>query len=70
MPVSLVPVVAVPSLSTGRPAIKLPLPMGLRHRRLMKLRTVPENHKLGEEGLWDRIRAEARGVLDAQQSVG
>lgn len=40
------------------------------YRRLMKLRTVPENHKLGEDGLWDRIRAEVRGVLDAQQSVG
>jgi len=40
------------------------------YRRLMKLRTVPENHKLGEDGLWDRIRAEVRGVPDAQQSVG
>jgi hypothetical protein len=28
------------------------------YRRLMKLRTVPESHKLGEDGLWDRIRAE------------
>jgi hypothetical protein len=36
----------------------------------MKLRTVPENHKLGEDDLWDRIRAEVHGVLDAQQSVG
>jgi hypothetical protein len=40
------------------------------HRRLMKLRTVPVNHKLGEDGLWDRVRAEVRAVLHAQQSVG
>ncbi|KAH9931504.1 uncharacterized protein B0H18DRAFT_1093306 [Fomitopsis serialis] len=31
------------------------------YRRLMRLRTVPENHKLGKDGLWDRIRAE-RGI--------
>ena len=40
------------------------------YRRLMKLLTVPENHKLGEDGLWDRIHAKVRGVLDTQQSVG
>jgi len=39
------------------------------YRRLMKLRTVPENHKLGEDNLWDYIRAEVRGVLDAQHFV-
>ncbi|KAG8926643.1 hypothetical protein FRC02_008766 [Tulasnella sp. 418] len=39
------------------------------YRRLMKLRTVPENHKLGKDNLWDYIRAEVHGVLDAQHFV-
>ncbi|KAK7470057.1 hypothetical protein VKT23_001495 [Stygiomarasmius scandens] len=34
------------------------------YRRLMKLRTVPENHKLGKDGLWDRIRTEVVKLLD------
>jgi hypothetical protein len=40
------------------------------YRRLMKLRTdIPENHKLGNDNLWDRFREEVLGLLDAQQSV-
>lgn len=34
------------------------------YRRLMKLCTVPESHKFGEDGLWDRIRAEVVKLLD------
>ncbi|TFK71329.1 hypothetical protein BDN72DRAFT_895701 [Pluteus cervinus] len=30
----------------------------------MSLRAVPENHKLAEDGLWDRIRAEVVKLLD------
>ncbi|CAA7258758.1 unnamed protein product [Cyclocybe aegerita] len=65
-------VVAVPSLPTGyrTSSDKFVPPDGPEaYRRLMKLRTVPENHKLGEDGLWDRIRAEVQGVLDARQSL-
>jgi hypothetical protein len=40
------------------------------YRRLMKLRTdIPENHKLGNDNLWKRVREEVCGLLDAQQSV-
>ncbi|KAG8743140.1 hypothetical protein FRC10_000357 [Ceratobasidium sp. 414] len=34
------------------------------YRRLMKLRTAPENHKLGEDDLWDRVRADVVKLLD------
>lgn len=39
------------------------------YRRLMKLAGVPANHKLGENQLWDLVREEVRGVLEASQSV-
>lgn len=40
-----------------------PTGRGVLSSRLMKLRHVPDNHQLGENGLWDRIRSEVRGVL-------
>jgi hypothetical protein len=33
------------------------------YKRLMKLSPVPEDHKLGQDGLWDSIRDQARGRL-------
>lgn len=52
---------------TTREKEKFVLPAGPEaYRRLMKLRTVPENHKLGSKKLWDPIRTEVRGVLDVQ----
>ena len=52
---------------TTREKENLSRPLALRStRRLMKLHTVPENHKLCEDNLWDDIRTEVRGVLEAQ----
>ncbi|OJT09444.1 hypothetical protein TRAPUB_14075 [Trametes pubescens] len=34
------------------------------YSRVMRLRHVPNNHKLGQEGLWDRIRSEVVRFLD------
>ncbi|KAI9432395.1 hypothetical protein H4582DRAFT_1111952 [Lactarius indigo] len=50
---------------TTREKEKYVLPTGPEeYCRLMKLRTVPEDHKLGEDNLWDTIRAEVVKVLD------
>lgn len=55
---------------TTREKEKFVLPTGPEaYCRLMKLHTVPENHKLGEDNLWDHIRAEVRGVIGAQHFV-
>ncbi|KIM25253.1 hypothetical protein M408DRAFT_331350 [Serendipita vermifera MAFF 305830] len=37
------------------------------YRRLMKLCTVPEDHELGQEGLWDRIRDQVVELLDKRR---
>jgi hypothetical protein len=39
------------------------------YKRLMKLCPVPEDHELGQDGRWDRIRDKARGSFSAQHSV-
>jgi hypothetical protein len=45
-------------------------PQGPRaYKRLMKLFPVPEDHELGQDGRWDRIRNQVRGRLGVQHSV-
>ena len=39
------------------------------YKRLMKLFPVPEDHELGQDGRWDRIRNQVRGHLGVQHSV-
>ena len=39
------------------------------YTRLMKLCPVPEDHELGQDGRWDRIRDQVRGRFGVQHSV-
>jgi hypothetical protein len=37
------------------------------YRRLMRVVAVPENHELGQNGTWDTVRDQVRGLLVMQQ---
>lgn len=37
------------------------------YRRLMRVVPVPDSHKFGENGMWDTVRDQVRGLLVTQQ---